>query len=200
MLVSVPDPTDSVRLPGSFDVVGETTGAPKPKEPSGLRKLPLLLDEYDVYDFVEPWAKWIKTILQMITAVWTLVYIGLMLRGAVNFPSSVARPQTLGDAVLLATGIGLAVAAAVELACTLFTDGPDEAVTPLRLAVSAGALIAASRSDFSLSPASAGALILLVAAIALLFELDKRHKLSDRKRNRLRGSGGMDESPTPSAD
>jgi len=159
------------------------TQTPKPKKDSnGLGRLTKRLHDNDPYDFVEPWAKWIKTLLQMIIAVWTLVYIGRMLHRDVGIPRGGESAATIGDTVLLASGIGLAIAAAVELAYTLFTDGPDEAITPLRLGVSAAGLITVSGTGFKLTPSSAGALILVILALALLFEIDKRHDLSPEKR------------------
>ena len=43
--------------------------------------------------------------------------------------------------ILGGTGVGLAAAAALELAYTLFTPGPDEALDPLMLGLSATILL-----------------------------------------------------------
>jgi transcriptional regulator with XRE-family HTH domain len=67
-------------------------------------------------------------------------------------------------------GYGLAVSAAVELAYTFFTRGPDEALDPLILGVSSFTLIALSEIDPpKLKTTDAIPISLLALAIVLLF-------------------------------
>jgi len=67
-------------------------------------------------------------------------------------------------------GYGLAVSAAVELAYTFFTRGPDEALDPLILGVSSFTLIALSEIDPpKLETTDAIPISLLALAIVLLF-------------------------------
>jgi hypothetical protein len=79
-----------------------------------------------VYDPLQPRAKNVKAMLQMAIGVTTVTVVGWQYF------------NTLGDGdptslFLNGIGIGLAAAAALELAYTLFTDGPDEALDPLTL-------------------------------------------------------------------
>jgi len=74
--------------------------------------------------------------------------------------------------VLNLTGDALAAAAAVELVYTLFTKGPDEALDPLMLGLSAAALLSlGSVTGFKVSDGVT--LILYSAALAILFIIKK---------------------------
>jgi hypothetical protein len=74
----------------------------------------------------------------------------------------------------------LAVAAAIELAYTLFTPGPDEALEPLMLGLSSGILFLISENaDKNLSaPAQFSAVLLGVLALGFLFVI-RRYFLRD---------------------
>jgi hypothetical protein len=68
----------------------------------------------------------------------------------------------------VASALRLAAAAVVELAYTLFTDGPDEALNPVMLGVAAALLVQLGRVEkFNLHEALAG--LLYAAALAGLF-------------------------------
>jgi len=70
------------------------------------------------------------------------------------------------------TGDALAAAAAVELVYTLFTRGPDEALDPLMLGLSAAALL--SLGDVSKFDIKEGvALFLYALALGILFLIRK---------------------------
>jgi hypothetical protein len=71
--------------------------------------------------------------------------------------------------ILRGIGVGLAAAAAVELAYTLFTPGPDEALDPLMLGLSATILFKLAAIDGPVSLANAGAFLLLGVLLAVLF-------------------------------
>ena len=68
---------------------------------------------------------------------------------------------------------GLAVVAAIELAYTLFTPGPDEVVNPLMLGVSSVFLFQLSKID-GLTWGSGLAALLFVASLAGLFVIRRR--------------------------
>jgi hypothetical protein len=80
--------------------------------------------EASIYAALQPRAKNVKAVLQMVVGVVTVAVIGWRYFDTLggNDPASL---------FLNGVGIGLAVAAALELAYTLFTDGPDEALDPL---------------------------------------------------------------------
>lgn len=71
----------------------------------------------------------------------------------------------------------LAIAAAIELAYTLFTPGPDEALDPLMLGLSAGILLLLSQTGISVGIQYAG-VIIGVLALGGLF-LIRRHLLDE---------------------
>jgi hypothetical protein len=66
-------------------------------------------------------------------------------------------------------GIGLAAAAAIELAYTLFTDGPDEALDPLMLGLASTLLLKLSGLTGALSLSQVGALAILGLLLIGLF-------------------------------
>jgi len=76
--------------------------------------------------------------------------------------------------ILNLAGSALAVATVVELAYTLFTPGPDEALDPLALGLSATVLLlVAGMTDLNLK--TAGAVLVLIIALAALFAIRKRY-------------------------
>ena len=87
-----------------------------------------------IYDSLQPRAKKVKAVLQMAIGIITVTAVGWRYF------------DTLGDGdptslFLNGIGIGLAAAAAIELAYTLFTDGPDEALDPLMLGLASTLLL-----------------------------------------------------------
>jgi hypothetical protein len=75
-------------------------------------------------------------------------------------------------------GVGLAVAAGVELAYTLFTDGPDEALDPLMLALSAALILQLGKVE-SFKWTEALAAILYVVSLGILFRIRKYITVQD---------------------
>ena len=73
--------------------------------------------------------------------------------------------QTLGT-----VGVALEISTVFELAYTLFTDGPDEAVEPLITGLAAVILVVISKIN-AISFDIAGGVALLVIALILLFIL-----------------------------
>ena len=154
-------------------------------EPPEEPKLP------DVYARAEPYAAILKTILQMIVGVIAVSVVGWQF-----LFFSVPDPTEL---ILNGISIGLAAAAALELAYTLFTPGPDEALDPLMLALSATLLLKLTQLKDSVSMGGAVALLLLGLLLAVLFatrlmlaerdEEDERPKvwwIPNRERNKGR--------------
>jgi len=115
----------------------------------------------DVYARAKPYAAVVKAVLQMIVGVIAVSAVGWEL-----LFTSTKDPITL---ILNGIGIGLAAAAAVELAYTLFTPGPDEALDPLMLALSATLLLKLAQLKDSVSMRGAIALLLLGLLLAALF-------------------------------
>jgi len=73
-----------------------------------------------------------------------------------------------GTSTLTIIGLALIYSTAIELAYTLFTDGPDEAINPLILGLAAAILIGISDPK-NFSVAGAGAASLFVLVLAALF-------------------------------
>jgi hypothetical protein len=111
------------------------------------------------YQVSQSAAENLKAILQMAIGVITVCVVGWRFLYA-----PIPSPAKL---ILEGTGVGLAAAAALELAYTLFTPGPDEALDPLMLALSATILLKLSETSISL--ANAGAFLLLGVLLAVLF-------------------------------
>ena len=115
----------------------------------------------DVYARAKPYAAILKASLQMLVGVIAVSVVGWQ----VLF-FSVKDPTAL---ILNGISIGLAAAAALELAYTLFTPGPDEALDPLMLALSATLLLKLTQLTPSVSMGEAVALLLLGLLLAVLF-------------------------------
>jgi hypothetical protein len=84
-----------------------------------------------LYRHGQPSAHAVKVVLQMIVGVGAVIDIGRHVAHAIAIRtvSSPLAPSTVVSVRIIA--YALAVAAAIELAYTLFTPGPDEALDPL---------------------------------------------------------------------
>jgi hypothetical protein len=95
-----------------------------------------------LYGKLKPWAHLSKVFLQMIVGVGAVAYIGWYAYRYLN--SNITGPgpdlKTVSGAVNV-IAFALALAAGIELAYTLFTPGPDEALNPLMLGISTGILL-----------------------------------------------------------
>ena len=122
-------------------------------------------------------ALWVKSALQMLIGV---VGVGWILVTSFNsfasypYPAPTPKdgepPQTFDAVLFQGIGIVLAAAAVVELAYTLYTPGPDEALNPLMLGLSAILILRlADLGDLTWS--SGFGAFLLVAALGLLFAI-----------------------------
>jgi hypothetical protein len=134
-----------------------------------------------LYQLLKPGAHGVKVFLQMVVGIGAVIDIGFQV---VRF--SIARHSTFVPAVSATTVVvqviayALAVAAAIELAYTLFTPGPDEALDPLALGLSSGLLLLITAGQPSVTAKFSGVL-LGVLALGGLF-LIRRYFLMDDER------------------
>jgi hypothetical protein len=124
-----------------------------------------------LYRGAQPFAHGIKVLLQMIVGVGAVCDIAWHVGQSVSTHSGTApfAPAITTSVTVIASA--LAVAAAIELAYTLFTPGPDEALEPLMLGLSSGILFLISEpagQDLSVS-AQFSAVLLGVLALGVLF-------------------------------
>ena len=141
--------------------------------------------DHPLYKRTKPWAKLAKIVGQMIIGIATAVAVilvvvmrsGLLVSNSKALDASALNADELTAEIFAITAVGLAAAAALELAYTLFTPGPDEAIDPLLLGVSSTFLFLASKSDhldwqFGVSA------VLVVAALFGLFRLQAKFRQS----------------------
>jgi hypothetical protein len=125
-----------------------------------------------VYGKVHGYAHLVKAVLQMFIGIIAVVIVGWKFLHAPPplRPKPDEETTTTATSLLLdGIGVGLAAAAVVELAYTLFTDGPDEALDPLMLGLSAAILIQLGGLDPHVSFQQAGGLLALGVLLVVLF-------------------------------
>ena len=129
------------------------------------------------YKLLAPVAQIVKALLQMA--------IGVIAVGAIihrfwvqwDVPLDSWKPE---DYVFARIGLALGIAAAVELAYTLFTDGPDEVLDPLMLGVAAALLLQLGKvHEFNYHDGIAA--LLYVTALAALFAVRERLLIEKQK-------------------
>lgn len=135
----------------------------------------------DLYDAVGGKAQQIKALLQMAIGVGTAIAVLAL----AWFPRG--GNEGIADFALRFAGVGLALAAVVELMYTFFTDGPDEALDPLILGLSAFVLIKISDPKTGLTVNNGGTVILFIVALAALFVMREQF-IEKPNRNRENGS------------
>ena len=85
------------------------------------------------------------------------------------------NPKFLGiENCLTLIGEALAAATVVELAYTLFTDGPDEVLDPLMLGISAFLIIELGKKTTHIEWGTGFGLLLSAIALGLLFAIRQR--------------------------
>jgi hypothetical protein len=157
----------------------------------------LLGTEDLVYGRAQPYAKNIKALVQVLIGVGVAVIVIIRTVYGFTHPNCapLAEPPNLQERfcypipdaadVLGLISDGLATAAVIELAYTFFTEGPDEALDPLILGVSAVLLVEIGKNDFF----SQGVVsfVLLTLGLTLLFlvrmflaEVDGKESLLSR--------------------
>lgn len=133
----------------------------------------------NLYQTVEPWAAVIKTFLQMVIGFVLVILIGAKLYMLICPPKTDLWCSFATLHPLEITGYALAISASVELAYMLFTPGPDEAIDPLILGLSAATLIEISKPENTKFEVIA-LIIVLLAGIGFLFWLKERFKLKEK--------------------
>ena len=133
----------------------------------------------ELYNRVQPPAEAIKGYIQIAVGIAVIVVFAL------HWISRYHHKFNIAQGALGVVGYGLAASAAVELAYTFFTKGPDEALDPLILGVSSFTLIALSRIDppglktSDAIPLPLLAFVLLLLFLARRFLLDVEEKGQD---------------------
>lgn len=134
-----------------------------------------------LYRIAKPWSHGIKVFLQMIVGVGAVVDIAWHVGQSISTHEGTAPffPSITTSVTVVASA--LAVAAAIELAYTLFTPGPDETLEPLMLGLSSGILfLITENGDKNLSaPAQFTAVLLGVLALGVLFFIRRRFLRDD---------------------
>jgi hypothetical protein len=119
-----------------------------------------------LYELLEPVARYAKILVQMTIGVVSIVLIIRIALSARHdgFPNNLPG----ADSTIQVIAAGLAIAAAAELAYTLFTDGPDEAIDPLMLGLASALLFQLAKLK-TLTSGAGIATILLVVSLGVLF-------------------------------
>ena len=118
-----------------------------------------------LYEHLKEPAQGVKVILQMIVG----IAGSAIVIAAVLYDIHDGRTAThVEKHALVIIAASLAVAASLELAYTLFTPGPDEAIDPLMLGISAVFLFLVSSLDNFTWMAGIG-VVLFAATLAVLF-------------------------------
>ncbi len=119
------------------------------------------------YRQAAPVAHYFKAVIQMIAGSATILIATWRL-----FQNLALQHESAGMAgvhLFSIVGLGLGIGAAIELAYTLYTHGPDEALDPLMLALSAALLLQlGALKSFDLRQAAAAVLFVLALTTLLL--------------------------------
>jgi hypothetical protein len=134
-----------------------------------------------LYRKAQPWAHGVKVFLQMIVGVGAVIDIIWHVEQSISTHKGTAPLFPSITASVTVVAAALAVAAAIELAYTLFTPGPDETLEPLMLGLSSGILfLITENGDKNLSaPAQFAAVLLGVLALGALFFIRRRFLRDD---------------------
>ena len=121
-----------------------------------------------LYVVFEPVARVAKILLQMVIG---LVAVYLIVKNALDAGhNSVPNDLPEAGATLKIIAGGLAIAAAAELAYTLFTKGPDEAIDPLMLGLASALLYQLAGLNGLTTGVGVGT-FLLVVSLGVLFAI-----------------------------
>lgn len=123
-----------------------------------------------LYGHLKEPAQGVKVLLQMIVGVIGSVAVILAVLSDIYGDKS---PKIIEQHVLVIIAVSLAVAASLELAYTLFTPGPDEAIDPLMLGLSAVFLYTVSKQE-DLTWTAGLAASLFAVTLAILFWIRQR--------------------------
>ncbi len=128
------------------------------------------MDSHSLYRHLTKPASWLKVFLQMLVGIAAVIIIVISL---VNDMRSGMSAESVARHTLAIIAASLAVAASLELAYTLFTDGPDEVIDPLMMGVSATLLFLVSTLT-ALTWTAGVAIVLFASTLALLFAIRQR--------------------------
>ena len=130
------------------------------------------------YRWLKPWAHLSKVLLQMVIGVGAAAYIGwYAYRYLTSLHNGLAPDLNAVNGAVNVIAFALAIAAGIELAYTLFTPGPDEALDPLMLGLSSGILLLVTTPKLPPLLQFFGVLLGVVALGALFFI---RHRFVDQ--------------------
>jgi hypothetical protein len=129
-----------------------------------------------VYHRYKPWAYEIKSAAQMIVGMITVGGVMYSFAHHIAVKGHLGSTEDVTSELLGGIGLGLAAAAVIDLAYTLFTPGPDEALDPLMLGLAASMLVLVGgldRNNLSLDRAvgllALGLLLTVLFVTRLLF-------------------------------
>lgn len=129
-----------------------------------------------LYAVLQPWAYAFKIALQMLIGIGALAGLfWAIVHAQGNYHKSTTW-QSETDLIIYIITAALSAAGAVELAYTLYTPGPDEALDPLMLGLSAGILLVITRSDIAVGWQFIG-VVLGIISLWILFKI--RHRFID---------------------
>jgi hypothetical protein len=124
------------------------------------------------------WAYGVKVALQMAVGAGAVADLGWHIAYAVQHRQNGASFTPVAEGSVAIIAGALAVAAGVELAYTLYTPGPDEALDPLMLGLSSAILLLITRDNIGSVTSQFLAALLGVLALGALF-LIRRHLLDE---------------------
>ncbi|CAK1850007.1 MULTISPECIES: hypothetical protein [Vibrio] len=122
-----------------------------------------------LYKWAKPKVEVLRVLLQFVVGLFIFYTIFLKVFQFAGFQFEILPLATklYGKAFLEIIGGSLLVSSAIELGYMLFTPGPDEAIDPLILSITASALIALSKDEATLFDSA----YLMDAAIIILFSI-----------------------------
>ncbi|MFA0486976.1 hypothetical protein [Vibrio sp. 10N.222.55.B11] len=123
----------------------------------------------ELYKYAKPKVEVVRVLLQFSVGLFIFytVFLKVFQFADIQFESLFLAEKLYNKAFLSIIGGSLLVSSAIELGYMLFTPGPDEAIDPLILSITASALIALSEVEATLF----GSPYLMDAAIIALFSL-----------------------------
>lgn len=124
-----------------------------------------------LYAWIAPKARLLKAVVQMLIGVLAVANLGAQMRKghiwwSPGFPTAENSLKLIGSA--------LAAATVVELAYTLFTDGPDEVLDPLMLGITTFLIIELGRTTTHITWGTGFGLLLSIIALGVLFAIRQR--------------------------
>jgi predicted SnoaL-like aldol condensation-catalyzing enzyme len=120
-----------------------------------------------IYKWWAPRARYFKALIQMVIGI---VAAALVLAIGIRLGLHHHSGKNIQNHVFNTIGVSLAVAAGVELAYTLFTHGPDEALDPLMLGLSAAIILQLAKIE-ELDLKQAASAVVYVIALGITFAI-----------------------------